>query len=90
LDGISPDGTAHRYRHNRVTIDDVPNAQRLNFRLSLSLLDDPFAVVEKVTSKDRQRIRVRKELSEGEHRVWNQLDTDARDRARAALRILTR
>lgn len=120
LDGINPDGIAHRYRRNRVTIDllapeglgertdltttppgrtlqvpggtqaldrtellpvatstrsgrvprpsllgalvgkamavavdDVPNAQRLDFVFLLSLLDDPFAVVEQLTSKDR-------------------------------------
>ncbi|MFT6290730.1 MAG: hypothetical protein ACJAR2_001321 [Ilumatobacter sp.] len=156
-DGISPDGIAHRYRRNRVTIDvlapeglgertdltttppgrtlqvpggtqalertelvpvatatrsghvprpsllgavvgkamavavdDAPNAQRLDFVFLLSLIDDPFDLADRLTTKDRQRLRARKELIEGEHRVWNELDTDARDRARTALRILTR
>lgn len=156
-DGISPDGIAHRYRRNRVTIDllapeglgeradltttppgrtlqvpggtqaldrtellpvatstrsghvprpsllgaivgkamavavdDVPNAQRLDFVFLLSLIDEPFALVDQLTTKDRHRIRARNELIEGEHRVWNELDADARDRARAALRILAR
>jgi len=156
MDGISPDGIAHRYRRNRVTIDllapeglgertdltttppgrtlqvpggtqaldrtellpvststrsghvprpsllgaivgkalavrvdDAPHAQRLDFVFLLSLVGDPFAVADELTTKDRQRIRARWELIEGEHRVWNELDTDARDRARAALRILT-
>lgn len=156
-DGISPDGIAHRYRRNRVTIDvlapeglgertdltttppgrtlqvpggtqaldrtellpvatsnraghvprpsllgavvgkamavavdDVPDAQRLDFVFLLSLIVDPFAIADQLTTKDRRRIRARKELIEGEHRVWTELDDDARDRAQAALRILTR
>jgi hypothetical protein len=157
LDGISPDGIAHRYRRNRVTIDllapeglgehadltttppgrtlqvpggtqaigrtellpvetstrsghvprpsllgaivgkamavavdDAPNAQRLDFVFLLSLIDEPFALVGQLTTKDRRRIRARRELTDGEHRVWNELGTEARDRPRAALRILTR
>lgn len=156
-DGISPDGIAHRYRRNRVTIDvlapeglgervdltttppgrtlqvpggtqalertqllpvvtatrsghvprpsllravvgkamavavdDAPNAQRLDFVFLLSLIDDPFALVDQLTAKDRRRIRARKELIDGEHRAWSELDADARDRARAALRVLSR
>jgi len=156
-DGISPDGIAHRYRRNRVTIDvlapeglgertdltttppgrtlqvpggtqaldrtelvpvmsstrsghvprpsllgavvakalavavdDAPAAQRLDFVFLLSLIDDPFALAAQLTAKDRRRIRARKELLDGEHRVWTELDADARDRARAALRILSR
>ena len=134
-DGISPDGIAHRYRRNRVTIDvlapeglgertdltttppgrtlqvpggtqaldrtellpvatsnraghvprpsllgavvgkamavavdDVPDAQRLDFVFLLSLIVDPFALADQLTTKDRRRIRARKELIEGEHR----------------------
>jgi len=66
-----------------VAVDDVSNAQRLDFVFLLSLVDQ-------LTTKDRHRIRARTELIEGEHRVWNELDTDARDRARATLRILSR
>lgn len=156
-DGISPDGIAHRYRRNRVTIDvlapeglgertdltttppgrtiqvpggtqaldrtelvpvtsasrsghiprpsllgavvakalavavdDAPAAQRLDFVFLLSLISDPFALAAQLTPKDQRRIRARKELLVGEHRVWNELDPAARDRARAALRILSR
>lgn len=156
-DGIGPDGIAHRYRRNRVTIDvlapeglgertdltttppgrtlqvpggtqaldrtelvpvvssthsghvprpsllgavvakalavgvdDAPDAQRLDFVFLLSLIDDPLTLAAQLTAKDRRRIRARKELVDGEHRVWNELDTDARDRARASLRILSR
>ena len=156
-DGISPEGIAHRYRRNRVTIDvlapeglgertdltttppgrtlqvpggtqaldrtellpvatsnraghvprpsllgavvgkamavavdDVPDAQRLDFVFLLSLIVDPFTLADQLTTKDRRRIRARKELVTGEHRVWNELDDDARDRSQAALRILSR
>ena len=156
-DGISPDGIAHRYRRNRVTIDvlapeglgertdltttppgrtlqvpggtqaldrtellpvatsnraghvprpsllgavvgkamavavdDVPDAQRLDFVFLLSLIVDPFTLADQLTTKDRRRIRARKELIKDEHRVWNELGNDARDRAQAALRILSR
>jgi hypothetical protein len=156
-DGISPDGIAHRYRRNRVTIDvlapeglgertdltttppgrtlqvpggtqaldrtelvpvtsatrsgriprpsllgavvakalavavdDAPAAQRLDFVFLLSLIGDPLALAAELTPKDRRRIRARKELLTGEHRVWNELEADARDRERATLRILCR
>lgn len=156
-DGISPDGIAHRYRRNRVTIDvlapeglgehtdlttappgrtlqvpggtqalertellpvgtatrsghvprpsllgavvgkamavavdDAPNAQRLDFVFLLSLIDDPFTLADQLTTKDRRRLRGRKELIEGEHRVWGELEADTQDRARAALRVLIR
>ena len=68
-----------------VAVDDVPNAQRLDFVFLLSLVDDPFALADQLTTKDRQRISARKELIEGEHRVWNELDADARDRASVRL-----
>jgi hypothetical protein len=73
-----------------VAVDDAPNAQRLDFVFLLSLIADPFALADQLTAKDRRRISARKELLEGEHRVWGDLDVDARDRARAALRVLTR
>lgn len=73
-----------------VGVDDVPNAQRLDFVFLLSLVDDPFVVAEQLTTKDRRRIRARKELIDGEHRVWNELEPASRDRARAALRIISR
>ena len=73
-----------------VAVDDVPDAQRLDFVFLLSLIVDPFALADQLTTKDRRRIRARKEMIAGEHRVWSELDDDARDRAQAALRILTR
>lgn len=157
LDGISPDGIAHRYRRNRVSIDvlapeglgdrtdltttppgrtlevpggtqaldrtemlpvttssrsghvprpsllgaivgkalavrvdDVPDAQRVDLVFLLSLVDDPFAMAGELTKTDHRRLRSRKELIDGDHPVWNELDVELRDRARAALRILVR
>ena len=157
LDGISPDGIAHRYRRNRVTIDvlapeglgdrtdltttppgrtlqvpggtqalertemlpvsttnrsghvprpsllgaivgkalavrvdDVPDAQRLDLVFPLSVVEDPFAMADELTKTDRRRLRARKELIDGDHPVWNALDVESQDRARAALRLLIR
>ena len=140
LDGISPDGIAHRYRRHHVTIDvlapeglsdrtdltttppgrtlqvpggtqalvprpsllgaivakalavrvdDTPTAQRLDLAVLLSLVDDPFEQRDQLTNKDRQRLRSRRDLIDSGHPVWRQLEPAARDRARAALRILT-
>jgi hypothetical protein len=72
-----------------VGVDDAPVAQRLDFVFLFSLISDPFALKAQLTPKDRRRIRARKELLGGEHRVWNELDAVARDRARAALQILS-
>ena len=157
LDGISPDGIAHRYRRNRVSIDvlapeglgdrtdltttppgrtlqvpggtqalertellpvttssrsghvprpsllgaivgkalavrvdDVPDAQRLDLVFLLSVVEDPFAMADELTKTDRRRLRARKELIDGDHPVWNALDVESQDRARAALRLLIR
>jgi hypothetical protein len=73
-----------------VAVDDLPDAQRLDFVFLLSLVDDPFALADQLTQTDRRRIRVRNELIDGDHRVWSELDPESRDRARAALRILSR
>lgn len=73
-----------------ISVDDVPNAQRLDFVFLLSLVDEPFEMAGQLTTKDRRRIRKRAALSDPAHRVWRQLDPAARDRAQATLRILTR
>lgn len=73
-----------------VGVDDVPNAQRLDFIFLMSLVDDPFALADQLTASDRRNIRLREELVEGDHPVWNELETDSRNRARAALRVFYR
>lgn len=72
-----------------VRVDDTPTAQRLDLAVLLSLVDDPFEQRDQLTNKDRQRLRSRRDLIDGGHPFWRQLEPAARDRARAALRILT-
>lgn len=73
-----------------VTVDDVPEAQRLDLAFLLSLVVDPITLADKVDAKDRQRLRDRRELLDANNRVWRALPQDAGDRGRAALAILTR
>lgn len=73
-----------------VRVDDVPDAQRLDLVFLLSLVDDPFTLSDLLTNTDRRRLRSREELVDAEHPVWNALDRESGDRARATLRILLR
>lgn len=73
-----------------VRVDDVPDAQRLDFVILVSLVDDPFVLAEQLTRTDKRRIRARSELLDPAHRIWSQLDPPTRDRALGALRILSR
>jgi hypothetical protein len=71
-----------------VDVDDVPDAQRQDLALLLSLIDDPIEVAEQLTKKDRQRLRSRSEMADTDQRAWASLSGDAADRGRAAFRIL--
>jgi len=71
-----------------VGVDDVPNAQRLDLALLLSLVDDPIELADQLTKKDRQRLRSRAEMADADQRAWASLRVDAADRARAAFRLL--
>ncbi len=71
-----------------VRVDDVPEAQRLDFAFLLSLVADPFALAERLDPTDRRRLRARGELVDAGHPVWRHLPRGDGDRARAALRIL--
>lgn len=71
-----------------VEVDDVPEAQRQDLALLLSLVDDPIELAGHLTTKDRQRLRARSEMIDADQRAWNNLPSDAADRGRAALRIL--
>lgn len=73
-----------------VDVDDVPDAQRLDLALLLSLVNDPITLAEQVTKKDRQRLRSRSEMTDADQRAWVSLPADAADRGRAAFRLLTR
>lgn len=71
-----------------VEVDDVPEAQRQDLALLLSLVDDPIELAGQLTKKDRQRLRERSEMIDADQRAWTSLSGDAADRGRAALRIL--
>ena len=71
-----------------VDVDDVPDAQRQDLALLLSLVDDPIELADQLTKKDRQRLRARSEMAATDQRAWASLASDAADRGRAALRIL--
>ena len=71
-----------------VEVDDVPEAQRTDLALLLSLVDDPIRVAGELTKKDRQRLRARAEMAEPDQPAWNSLSIDASDRGRAAFRLL--
>jgi hypothetical protein len=73
-----------------VDVDDVPDAQRLDLALLLSLVDDPIAMAGQLTKKDRQRLRSRSEIADTDQRAWQSLPADAADRGRAAYRLLVR
>lgn len=71
-----------------VDVDDLPDAQRLDLALLLSLVDDPVATTELLTVKDRRRLRARAEMADPDERAWASLNPDAADRGRAAYRLL--
>lgn len=71
-----------------VDVDDVPDAQRLDLALLLSLVEDPIGLAAQLTKKDRQRLRSRQEMAEADQRAWSSLPVDAADRGRAAFRLL--
>jgi len=71
-----------------VDVDDVPDAQRLDLALLLSLVEDPMAMAEQLTSKDRKRLRARAEMGDADQRAWLRLPEETADRGRAAYRLL--
>ncbi|MCP4966053.1 MAG: hypothetical protein GY926_12560 [bacterium] len=71
-----------------VEVDDLPDAQRLDLALLLSLVDDPIGLADQLTKKDRQRLRSRSEMVEAGQRAWTSLPVDSADRGRAAFRLL--
>jgi hypothetical protein len=73
-----------------VAVDDVPDAQRVDLALLLSLVDDPIELAGQLTKKDRQRLATRSEMAEAHQRAWSSLAPDSADRGRAAFRLLAR
>ena len=72
-----------------VDADDLPHAQRSDLALLLSLLEQPIAIREQLTPKDRKRLRRRSGILNPEHRAWSLLPSSQADRGRSALRLLT-
>jgi hypothetical protein len=71
-----------------VDVDDLPEAQRQDLALLLSLVADPIELAGQLTKKDRRRLGLRSEMIDADQRGWARLSGDAADRGRAALRIL--
>lgn len=71
-----------------VNVDDVPDAQRSDLALLLSLVDDPLEMAAHLTSKDRQRLRARGEMIDRDGPAWAVLSAGRVDRGIAAYRIL--
>ena len=72
-----------------VEVDDVPDAQRSDLALLLSLVEDPLSMAAELQPKDRQRLRRRGEMGDPTHQSWLILDQDAADRGAATYRLLT-
>lgn len=71
-----------------VDVDDVPDAQRQDLALLLSLVGDPIELADQLTKKDRQRLRARSEIADVDLPCWNGMSAEAGDRGRAAYRLL--
>ena len=72
-----------------VDVDDVPDAQRSDLALLLSLVEDPLAMASHLGRKDRRRLRKRAEMNSRTHPSWDTFDGDTAERGRAAYRLLT-
>ena len=73
-----------------VGVDDVPNAQRADLALLLSLVGDPLVLASELTPKDRAQLRKRSEMRNPENPAWLTLNTGDADRGRAAYQLLVR
>ena len=73
-----------------VTVDDVPDDQRSDLALLLSLIQQPAELRNQLTSKDKKRLRARPDMLNPRHRAWSLLPASLTDRGQAALRLLLR
>ena len=73
-----------------VGVDDIPEAQRSDLALLLSLVSDPLRMARTLTAKDRKRLGARSEMRDPQLRAWQTLAPDAADRGRATYALLTR
>jgi len=68
-----------------VSVDDAPNAQRLDLAVLLSLVIDPAAMARQLTRKDRSRLQGVVGMADPDHEVWSHLEPSVADRARLAM-----
>ncbi len=68
-----------------VSVDDAPNAQRLDLAVLLSLVANPAAMARQLTRKDRARLRDVADIVDPDHEVWTHMEPAAADRARLAM-----
>ncbi|RLV56474.1 hypothetical protein D9V41_05195 [Aeromicrobium phragmitis] len=68
----------------------LPSAERHYRDLALlcALVEDPFAVVDQLTKKDRQRVRLAKDLLDETHPAWALVPDPIRDQGQIAYGIL--
>ena len=72
-----------------VTVDERPDAQRLDLAFLCSLVEDPRTLRAEMTSKESSWLRARAEMADGTAAVWVRLGPDA-DNAYRAFQILMR
>ena len=70
-----------------VEVDDIPDSQRLDLAVLLSLVDDPRAMAKELTGRERSWLRRRRDLLDRSASIWLRLGSSADD-AYLALRIL--
>jgi hypothetical protein len=71
-----------------VEVDDVPESQREDLVLLLSLVSDVLVMKADVTKGDRRVLRSRREVFDRTHNAWLHLSTGEADLAFAALNLL--
>lgn len=73
-----------------VDVDDMPDAQRSDLALLLSMVEQPLMLANELSPKDRTRLRKRAEMNDPDQLAWRTLDPDGANRGRAAFRLLSR
>jgi hypothetical protein len=72
-----------------VDVDDVPESQRIDLALLLSLVDDAEVLATELRGQERSWLRKRSEMDAADAVCWRSLSTDARQRGLHALRVLS-
>lgn len=67
-----------------------PERHYRDLALLLCLVEDPFALADELTPKDRRRLRQAESLHDAAHPAWALVPAEIRSRGQVALTILTR